>query len=73
MFFFVEQEEITRVKELIFGNTTKEPVKEGCGDDVVVIDEPKHEQRPGVGAVFLQAIRSQWILQIYGGKQNSLQ
>ena len=44
------QEEITRVKELIFGNVTKEPIKEGCGDDVVVIDEPKHEDKSHNGS-----------------------
>ena len=44
------QEEITRVKELIFGNVTKEPIKEGCGDDVVVIDEPKHEDKSHKGS-----------------------
>ena len=29
------QEEITRFKELIFGDTTKEPLKEGCGGDEI--------------------------------------
>ena len=44
------KEEITRVKELIFGNITKESLKEGCGDDVVVIDEPQHEDKSHKGS-----------------------
>ena len=43
------QEEITRVKELIFGNVTKETIEEGCGD-AVVIDEPKHEDKSHKGS-----------------------
>ena len=44
------QEEITRFKELIFGDTTKEPLKEGCGGDVVVVDEPTHTDKGHKGS-----------------------
>ena len=44
------QEEIIRVKELIFGQQKTQTIKEGCGDDVVVIDEPKHEDKSHKGS-----------------------
>ena len=43
------QEEITRVRELIFGNVTKEPIEEGCGDEVI-IKEPNHTDKHHKGS-----------------------